>query len=257
MKNFVHVVKWVRFYIYEVFMTKVCKVEGCENKVFCKDYCSGHYQRVRNNLEMDSPIIRRKKPSKTNIKYVGCLVEGCDRSHKAKGYCDAHYRRFLLKKDLNKPLNGENKCKIKGCKNPYHTRGYCTTHIYANDKKTKIITNLRSRLNVIIKRRIRGAKIYKTKKLGSARKDLGCDIQFFIQYLESLFQPGMSWENYGGGKDKWNIDHIIPISTLDPDDPESYKKLCHYTNLQPLWQIDNIKKSNKLPEELEDIEGKN
>jgi hypothetical protein len=50
----------------------------------------------------------------------------------------------------------------------------------------------------------------------------------------------MSWDNYG----KWHIDHIIPLSSANNED-EVYK-LCHHTNLQPLWAEDNLKKSNKI-----------
>ena len=49
-----------------------------------------------------------------------------------------------------------------------------------------------------------------------------------------------SWDNYG----KWHIDHIIPLSSANNED-EVYK-LCHHTNLQPLWAEDNLRKSNKI-----------
>jgi hypothetical protein len=62
-------------------------------------------------------------------------------------------------------------------------------------------------------------------------------------YLEKQFAPGMTWENYG--IDGWHIDHIIPLSSAKGD-LDQLKKLCHYTNLQPLWAEDNLKKSNRL-----------
>jgi hypothetical protein len=51
----------------------------------------------------------------------------------------------------------------------------------------------------------------------------------------------MSWENYG----KWHIDHIKPLSLFDLEDPEQLKQACHYTNLQPLWAEENIRKGNR------------
>jgi len=61
-------------------------------------------------------------------------------------------------------------------------------------------------------------------------------------YLESKFTEGMSWDNYGVYG--WHIDHIIPLSSSKTE--EELYNLCHYTNLQPLWSEDNLKKSNKL-----------
>jgi 5-methylcytosine-specific restriction endonuclease McrA len=60
------------------------------------------------------------------------------------------------------------------------------------------------------------------------------------EHLEKQFFQGMSWGNYG----EWHIDHIIPLSSAKTED-EIYK-LCHYTNLQPLWAEDNLRKGNKL-----------
>jgi hypothetical protein len=71
---------------------------------------------------------------------------------------------------------------------------------------------------------------------------VGCRLEVLIEHLESKFLYGMSWENYG--KDGWHIDHKIPLSSAKTD-REIYE-LCHYTNLQPLWAKDNLKKSNKI-----------
>ena len=54
--------------------------------------------------------------------------------------------------------------------------------------------------------------------------------------MENQFIDGISWENYG----EWHIDHIIPLSTSKSI--EEINRLCHYTNLQPLWAFDNLSK---------------
>lgn len=61
-------------------------------------------------------------------------------------------------------------------------------------------------------------------------------------YLENKFQPGMTWENWGKGEGKWNIDHIIPLASASNE--EELIKLLHYTNLQPLWSNENIIKGS-------------
>jgi hypothetical protein len=74
-------------------------------------------------------------------------------------------------------------------------------------------------------------------------ENLGCSISEAKQYLESLFLEGMSWNNHG--LRGWHIDHIIPCHSFDLTNPEERKKCFHYTNLQPLWALDNMKKGNK------------
>jgi len=83
------------------------------------------------------------------------------------------------------------------------------------------------------------------KKEGS-QKLLGAKYEIVIDYIESLFLENMSWDNYGrcvdGDCDNfWHIDHIIPLNIACTK--EELEKLCHYTNLQPLWAIDNLSKS--------------
>jgi len=97
----------------------------------------------------------------------------------------------------------------------------------------KISRNLRSRLYQAIRNNY---------KSGSAVRDLGCSIECLKKYLESKFQLGMSWNNYG--RNGWHIDHIKPVSSFDLTDKNQLKIACHYSNLQPLWAKDNLRKSN-------------
>jgi hypothetical protein len=102
------------------------------------------------------------------------------------------------------------------------------------DLNFRMLGNLRTRIYHAMKKDTKGKK---TKEL------LGCSIQEFKIYLESKFREGMSWDNYG--KYGWHIDHIIPCSMFDLTNFEQQKKCFHYSNLQPLWAIDNLKKYNK------------
>ena len=78
----------------------------------------------------------------------------------------------------------------------------------------------------------------RTGRPGSAVSDLGCTVSELRSYLEAQFLPGMSWENMG----KWHIDHIKPLAGFDLTNRECFLEACHYTNLQPLWAVDNIRK---------------
>lgn len=105
---------------------------------------------------------------------------------------------------------------------------------YENDINFKISHNLRSRLRIALKRNY---------KNGSAVRDLGCSIIEFKQYLEAKFEPEMTWENYG--INGWHIDHIRPLSSFNLNNKEELLQAVHYTNLQPLWEADNLSKGAK------------
>ena len=103
----------------------------------------------------------------------------------------------------------------------------------SEDPFFKLIKYSRNRINQFIKTK-------NIKKNNSSFEIIGCTPKFLTGYLEKLFTDNMSWDNYG----KWHIDHIIPLSSAKTE--QDIFKLCHYTNLQPLWAKDNIIKSNKI-----------
>lgn len=123
-----------------------------------------------------------------------------------------------------------------------HRRQYSinyTKNRIKTDPTFKLKMILRSRLSDAIKKQF-GTKAYKSIEL------LGCTIEEARQHIEQQFTEGMTWDNHGIGDDKWHIDHIIPCASFDLTDKEQQKLCFHYTNLQPLWQPDNLKKSDKI-----------
>jgi len=101
------------------------------------------------------------------------------------------------------------------------------------------------RLSQVMASRVRGALARAGKsKSGRAMTLIGCTANELKAHLESLFLPGMTWSNRG--RHGWHIDHIIPLSRFDLADPAQQASAFHYTNLQPLWAVDNLKKSNKV-----------
>lgn len=81
----------------------------------------------------------------------------------------------------------------------------------------------------------------------------GCSIAFLRQYLEERFTDGMSWANYGRGHGKWNIDHIIPVSSFNLTLEDQQRKCFHYSNLQPLWFMDNMRKGTTMPQSVSSL----
>ena len=107
---------------------------------------------------------------------------------------------------------------------------------HINDPDFKLIQNVRNRINRIIQN---------IAKAGHSIELLGCSIQEYRQYLESLFTEGMSWDNYGNKVNQWSIDHIQPCSSFDISKSDEQKACFHYTNTQPMWHIDNLIKGDK------------
>ena len=118
-----------------------------------------------------------------------------------------------------------------------HKRNTKRKWLYQNDIVYKLRHILRARFHGFL-------KLKNLKKQTSVIKLVGCSGEQLQKYLESKFKDGMTWENYG--KFGWHIDHIIPLSSTTSQ--EDMERLCHYTNLQPLWWYENISKGNKSHE---------
>lgn len=103
------------------------------------------------------------------------------------------------------------------------------------DPLFKLQSVLRTRTGMIF-------KYHKFNKNNKFKDYIGCSLNELKDHLEKQFQPGMTWKNHT--KNGWHIDHIIPLSSANTE--EELYKLCHYTNLQPLWAIDNLRKSDKI-----------
>lgn len=131
-------------------------------------------------------------------------------------------------KDNHKELYARHKPKIKAYNLKYARKYYSRI-------ENKIARNIRIRLYVAVKTR-------GIEKADHTMKLLGCTKKQLLDHLERKFTEGMTWDNYG----QWEIDHIIPISSVDLSKPEEQARIAHFTNLQPLWKVDNQTKSNKL-----------
>jgi hypothetical protein len=145
-------------------------------------------------------------------------------------------------------------CKDRGvcveCRTKYHkawqqlnSESYTKYHRNYQVKREK--QDLGYRISRQLRKRLASA-VGSDAKAGSATKDLGCTATELKVYLESQLQPGMTWNNWK--LDGWHIDHIKPLASFDLTNPVQYKEACHYTNLQPLWAIDNLKKRDLYEE---------
>ncbi len=106
---------------------------------------------------------------------------------------------------------------------------------------------VRSTLHKSIRRALKGV----SQKTETLKGIVGCDLASFLRHIESLFRPGMMWDNHGVGRECWHIDHVRPVASFDLSQPEQVKVCFHYTNLQPLWCRDNVQKGDKMPHEVD------
>ena len=213
-----------------------------------------------------SPIPKKREPKSVNCKYcsvsfyTGSLnpnVWVCYQCKKEKQlkYSKIFYKEYWKKnrhtlKESQKPKNrkyySQNKEKIKDKSSKYYQQNRLKC-IKRNTKRKlkrydvdyvfKMAQIFRARLNVTL-RKIKIQKEVRSKDL------VGCDWNTLKNYIESKFQPGMTWDNHGTYG--WHVDHIIPCSLFNLTKIEDQKKCFHYTNLQPLWAKENLVKYNNI-----------
>jgi len=145
------------------------------------------------------------------------------------------YAKQYKKTDQGKAANKRvyEKRQSKGLINEYAKK-------YQKEKRKtdpifKLTADVRHRLIIFLKNS-------KMRKTNSTFKMVGCTPEFLKEYLEKKFKPGMTWQNHT--RTGWHIDHKIPLGSAKTS--EDVEKLMHYTNLQPLWSKENIRKGNKI-----------
>lgn len=161
------------------------------------------------------------------------------------------------KQILRKEWGLNNKEKLRNNQNKYYKNNKEKVKEYLSNNKEKIVAyrkeytktysknrklvdplfKLRCSISTLINISIKGKGYTKKSKTSEY---LGCTFIEFKQHLQKQFTKGMTWENKG----EWHMDHIYPVSLAK--DEEHLIKLNHYTNFQPLWALDNIKKGNKI-----------
>lgn len=78
------------------------------------------------------------------------------------------------------------------------------------------------------------------RKRASTQAIIGCTFEQLRSHLESQFLPGMSWAN----RQLWHIDHIVPQCLALTE--SQVIMLNHYSNLRPLWSLDNQHKAGTV-----------
>ena len=202
------------------------------NKEKIKEYNKRYWEKNKERLKIKNREYIKKyyadpknkeKIKESNRKYA------IKNKEKILAYC-AKYRKEN-KEEINRKIREwyyKNRKKVKERIKMYNK-------VYRNTLHFKIKDNMRRRIRTALKKD-NGKKTKGTMKL------VGCTAEQLKQHIEKQFKPGMSWEQ----RDSFHIDHIIPCASFDLTKLSEQKKCFHYTNLQPLYPIENIKKGAKL-----------
>lgn len=162
--------------------------------------------------------------------------------HLKNDFCMKCYQKeyYIKNKDRIRKKHKEYKKENAEAEKQRNIRWNEQNRDYINSReRERYNSNIQIRLANTLRRRL--GKAIKTNF--SHVQYLGCSIEELKLYLESKFQDGMSWDNYG--KNGWHIDHIKPLSNFDLTKEDEIVEVCNYTNLQPLWARDNISKGDK------------
>ena len=166
--------------------------------------------------------------------------------------CYLHDKKEYIKNNHEKTLESKRQWRIN---NQEQVKDYKKEYYHKN--KDSILEYNREYKKGYHQRRLLSDRVYKVRdcirnlircsiwkrgytKRSRTQEILGIGYPEFKLYMERQFVTGMSWGNHG----EWHIDHIIPLASAQSED--DVIRLNHYTNLQPLWAIDNIRKGSKI-----------
>lgn len=211
-----------------------CSIMGCENAVYARNWCRRHYRHVMEGGHKE-PLAIRSTCTICNAEF--------EPTAKSSGLCKKCYRQQWCAEnaaslqEYKKEYRELNKDKISQQVKTWRQNNKERVNTYYAERRKdphyRIAHNLRSRIYDALAGKVKHAN---TEKL------TGCSFEELYKHLESQFEEGMNWDNYGS---YWVVDHKIPLISVDLTDPAALEKVCHYSNLRPLTAIMNSSKATE------------
>ena len=200
--------------------------------------------KICNLCKVEKPFSQFYKEKRNTISGLRGDCKACCRKRSSEKYVPVPQETKKTHKGYNEEQKREahnESSKAYYRKNKEYVRAYKSEwkkKKRASDPVFRLRESISANINLNIKKYLNQSKSYTTPEY------IGCSFEQLFVHLSSQFVDGMNWDNYGNGKGMWNIDHITPISMAMYED--DLFLLNHYTNLQPMWHDDNVKKSNKI-----------
>jgi len=158
--------------------------------------------------------------------------------------CKLCIKSYEMSRRINNPTLMKEKLKNFHKDNPEKRKEYRRNYKSRKHQQRKERRKSDHIFNLTNKMRCRLWKyltIFEVTKKNKTFDIVGCTPEFLKEHLEKQFTKGMTWELFGK---HIHIDHMIPLSSAKTE--EELYKLCHYSNLQPLWAEDNLRKGSKV-----------
>ena len=214
---------------------KTCNIEKDEIKF---DGNRNHCKKCNNE--------KYYKKSKDGL-YNKDIIKTCKKCNIDKSSSDFRIHRNKCKKCENKE-SYESRKDVQSINNKEYLSKYRLENKDKINSRYRLYKKIRKENDILYKCSIMVSNIINNslrskgiKKHSRSIDFIGLSKEDFKKYLESKFEPWMTWENYGLYNGElnhgWDIDHIIPISSAKTE--EEVYKLNYYTNLQPLCSYTN------------------
>lgn len=214
--------------------------------------------RERNKEKIAAANKKWREENKEYVKYCMAKWYAEHKEHMAEYHKKLYQENKEVISKKAKKFREENRDKIAEARKKYRQTNHAKRVKCAWDKN-KRRNDVGYHISCVLRSGFYDALSGRVKK-SSAVRDLGCSIAELKERLEGLFYDNprtgekMNWDNYGKrdpNSEGWQIDHIIPVSSFDLTKRKEQLKVIHYTNLQPLWAIDNLRKNNRLDYEIQ------
>lgn len=205
---------------------------------WCKVCCSEHQKNyTKNNKEKIA--LRKKLYNERTVEAIRIRNKNYAALNKSR--IQQYQKEVSLKNKENKRLyDKEYNLKNKGIR--YNKTKENRNKRKQNDPIYKFKCNVSKQFYQVLIQGV-GKNGTTSKKI---MESVGYSFDQLRFHIESQFNDGMTWENYGNPKQGkgWHIDHIIPTCAFgfSSYEDEDFKKCWALSNLRPLWAEDNLRK---------------